>query len=176
MESSQIATLIRPAIQAGSFIWADFGSGQGAFTLALRELGGPEIEIYSVDQNAQDLKKQQHSFEEAFPGSKIHYIESDFTKPLSLPPWDGILMANSLHFVKNQAAFLAQARSDLKPGGKLLVVEYDTDRGNPFVPHPLSFGTFQKLAVAQGFQKPKRLATGPSQYWNQMYSALATKA
>ena len=43
-----------------------------------------------------------------------------------------------------------RAAAHLRPGGAFVVVEYDADRGNPWVPHPFSAGSWDGLAAAAG--------------------------
>jgi len=83
-------------------------------------------------------------------------------------------MANSLHFFWNKEKVLRHVATFLKPGGMLLLVEYNVDRGNPWVPHPLSFETFHELAPRAGFSKPRLLAKHPSGFLREFYSALCT--
>jgi hypothetical protein len=80
-------------------------------------------------------------------------------------------MANALHFVEDKAAVLALVRGYLKPGGRLLLVEYDSDRGNAWVPHPLSFETWRDVSADAGFVETRKLATVPSRFLRQIYSA-----
>jgi hypothetical protein len=63
----------------------------------------------------------------------------------------------------------------LKPGGALLLVEYNVDRGNPWVPYPLSFETFRELAPRAGFGEPRLLGHHPSRFLREFYSALTFK-
>jgi ubiquinone/menaquinone biosynthesis C-methylase UbiE len=153
-------------------VWADFGAGSGAFTLALRELAGPDVEIWSIDRDASALRAQREAFDRQFPNSKLHTTTADFTKPLALPPLDGILAANAIHFVRDQVLLLGDWRAYLKPGGRIVLVEYDTDTGNSWVPHPVSFASLANLARDAGYSPPELLAVHPSRYHNRMYAAV----
>lgn len=81
-------------------------------------------------------------------------------------------MANSLHFFRNKERLLEQIRGYLKPGGRLVLVEYNADSGNPWVPYPLSFETFQQVARRAGYVEPQLLETTPSRFLGQIYSAV----
>jgi hypothetical protein len=49
------------------------------------------------------------------------------------------------------------------------------DKGNLWVPHPLTFETWQRLAPQAGFSAPRPLAKAPSSFLKEFYSALAYK-
>jgi SAM-dependent methyltransferase len=165
--------LLRPGVVPGD--WADLGSGWGAFTLALADLLGPGARIHSVDRDAGALRRQREEMEGRFPDARVDYRQADFTRPLDLPPLDGVLMANSMHFVREKGPLLARVHDLLKPGGGLLLVEYDGDRGNPWVPHPLSYGSWELLAATCGFGRTRLLARIPSRYFGAIYSALSIR-
>ena len=55
--------LIKCGIPNPGGVWVDFGSGAGAFTLALAELLGSSGEIYSIDKNLNALIKQGYALE-----------------------------------------------------------------------------------------------------------------
>lgn len=111
--------------------------------------------------------------ERAFPGTALHTYAADFTRPLEVPPLDGILAANSLHYVRDQVALLRRWRSYLAPSGRLIVVEYDTDRGNHWVPHALSFETFSRIAQDAGFTAPERIGAQSSRFLGGFFAGLA---
>ena len=56
-----------------------------------------------------------------------------------------------------------------------MLVEYGADRGNPWVPYPLSFSTWAKLAAAAGFADTRQLASVPSRFLGSIYSAVSVR-
>jgi ubiquinone/menaquinone biosynthesis C-methylase UbiE len=175
MQHQDHVQLIRHAIDAPGGTWAELGSGGGAFTLALADLLGPAAQIYSVDRDSRALQEQARAMRAHFPAVAVEYLTADFTRKLELPTLDGILMANSLHFVSHKGAVLEQLRSYLRPDGCLLLVEYNADHGNPWVPYPLAYPTWEKLALQHGFRQTRLLATVPSRFLREMYAALSIK-
>jgi ubiquinone/menaquinone biosynthesis C-methylase UbiE len=174
MNHNDHMNLIRKGLpETGGGVWADIGSGDGAFTLALAELLGSGSVIYSVDQDRGALRRQEQSLAGRYPEVTVHYVTADFTQSLSLPPMDGILMANSLHFVRHKERVMERIRGYLKDDGRFLLVEYNTDRGNRWVPHPLSFQSWQTLAHQVGFSHTELLATTPSSYLGEFFSTLS---
>lgn len=162
---------------SGKSVWLDLGAGEGAFTLALAELVPPGATIHAVDKDARALAENERAHARFARGRATAALEAhlgDFTKPLDLPPADGVVMANSLHFIRDKGPVLARVRAMLKPGAPLLLVEYDADAGNPWVPYPLSFDTWKTVAVANGFAEPRLLASEPSRFLRRIYSAAAT--
>jgi ubiquinone/menaquinone biosynthesis C-methylase UbiE len=175
MEHRDHVNLLRRGIPVAGGQWADFGSGEGAFTLALRELIGADGEIWSIDKDRGRLERQRQLFRTRFPGSNVQFLAADLSRPMELPQLDGIVMANSLHFFRDKEDVLRKVYGYLKEPGRLVLVEYNVDSGNMWVPHPLSFETFRALAPQVGFSQPELLATVPSHFLREMYSALALK-
>ena len=172
MQHEDHVALLRGGIAGPGGVWADLGSGTGAFTLALADLLGPTAEIYSVDKDRGALKEQERAMRARFPAVTVHYLAADFSRKLELPPLDGVVMANSLHYQRDKDAVLQLVRGYLRPGGRLLLVEYNADRGNPWVPYPLSYSTWEAVARQNGFAETRLLARVPSRFLNEMYSAL----
>lgn len=173
MDHHDHVNLLKPAELEPGASWADLGAGTGAFTFALREVIGPAASIHAVDKDRSSLKELEQGYLARFGSTdnlRIHI--GDLSRVDSLPLLDGILMANSLHYFKDKARVLGHLKTFLKPNGKLLVVEYNVDSGNPWVPYPFSFGTFGKLAAQAGFAEPRLLATHPSRFLREFYSAL----
>jgi ubiquinone/menaquinone biosynthesis C-methylase UbiE len=171
--ADHVQLLKNGGIQTGR-VWADLGSGAGAFTLALADLLGESGTIHSVDRDAGALREQARAMAAQFPKITLHQTAMDFTKPLDLPPLDGIVMANSLHFIQRKEPLLERLKALLRPNGRLILVEYNVDSGNPYVPYPLSYGTWEQLAKRCGFATTRLLATVPSRWLKEIYSAVST--
>ena len=139
-------------------VWADLGSGWGAFTLALADLLGPGATIYSVDKDRSSLREQEGEVHRRFPGTKMHYMQADFTKRLDLPALDGIVMANALHFVRRKEPVLEMLRAYLKPDGRLILVEYNARFGQSMGAIPIvvwhvgAIGGADRIRVDQAAQ------------------------
>lgn len=170
--------LLAPGITRPGGVWADVGSGIGYFTLALCQLLGPEAEIYSIDRNTRALEKQKRGLGKLAPEAKVHYVAADFTQPLDLPPLDGVVMANALHYVRleRQGPVLAGIASHLKPDGVFILVEYEARFGNPWVPYPVNYSSFEYLASEAGLRDVRRIAALPSSFMREMYSALGVRS
>jgi len=168
--------LLRPAVAPGG-TWADIGAGSGAFTLALADLLGPGGLIVAVDRDGGALRENAAVVAARFPALALETVRGDLTGTLVLPGLDGIVAANSLHFVPRdrQVAVVRALAGHLRPGGAFVVVEYDADRGNPWVPHPFSYPSWERLAVAAGLIDPRRIGRVPSRFLGAIYSAVADR-
>jgi ubiquinone/menaquinone biosynthesis C-methylase UbiE len=180
MNHQDHVNLLRYGVPAPGEVWADFGSGWGAFTLALADLIGPLGEIYSIDKDRSALKDQERAMQMRFPDrgpAVTHYLVADFTQPIELPQLDGAVMANALHFQRQneKVLVLELLYHYLRPGGRFILVEYNIDRGNPWVPYPISYPHWQVLAQESGFTGTQQLATRPSRTFHQIYSAVSFK-
>lgn len=175
MNHADHVALIRDGATGSGPLWADLGSGDGAFTLALADLLGPSATIYSVDRDQAALRRQADEMAARFPDVALRQLAADFSRQLSLPSLDGILMANSLHFVAEKPAVLNSLLQHLRAGGRFMLVEYDADEGNPWVPYPLSFRSWVDLAAGAGLRDTRRLASVPSRFLGSIYSALSLR-
>ena len=87
-----------------------------------------------------------------------------------------LLILYSVHFFRDKEKVLKHVRSFMKLSGVLLIVEYNVDSGNPWVPYPFTFETFRTLAQRAGFNEPRLLGTHPSRFLKGFYSAATTPA
>lgn len=177
MNDRDAVALLRPAVVApAGAVWADLGAGTGVFTRALAALLGPDAAIHAVDADASALRAVSAWAGGLRGGPSVTVTRGDVSRPLALPPLDGVVMANVLHFLPDQPAALSLVASYLRPGGRLVLVEYEGRRPNPWVPHPVSIARFRDLAAGAGFTAPAVVATRPSAYGGDLYVATADRA
>lgn len=169
--------LIAPAIHSPGTHWADLGAGTGTFTRALATLLGPHGTVDAIEPD--DASRTEMSRLNARGGvgrAEIVASSGDFTRSLPLRDLSGVLLANSLHFVPytQQSAIMGLLGSYLAPGGRIVVVEYDRESGNQWVPYPVSASKFVALCKAAGFAAPVEAGRMPSAFGGQMYCRWTT--
>ena len=158
--------------------WLELGAGEGAFTLALADLLGSAAEITAIDRDAAALRRLAVELAARFPAARLTTVTADFGRPPALagPPYDGLLAANALHFVRDPAAVLARLVPLLRPAARVVVVEYDVDRGNPWVPHPFSYRTWRRIAADAGLVGTREIGRVPSRFLGAIYAAASDVA
>lgn len=173
MNHTDHVALLRGGIDQPGGVWADFGSGTGAFTLALADLIGPAGVIYSIERDRSALAQQERALRERFPNSIVHYRSADFTRPIDLPALAGIVMANALHFQRTPQPIVQLLKSYLRSQGRFILVEYNIEQGNSAVPYPVSYRMWAELAQQCGFTHTQLLLTRPSRFLKEIYSAVS---
>jgi SAM-dependent methyltransferase len=143
--------------------------------LAVADLLGPGATVIAVDRDARALAENRRAMAGSFPETRLVTLVADFRDALAVAPLDGLVAANSLHFVRRdeQAAIMSALAARLKPGAPFAVVEYDADRGNPWVPHPFSATAWPGLAHAAGLVDARETGRVPSRFLGAIYSAIA---
>lgn len=145
--------------QSVQSVWADLGCGDGLFAQALDHYLYPGSKIFCVDKRTRpDLKISESNVEFVF-------IKADFEKDyLPFEKLDGILMANSLHYVKDKISFLKNCMK-MFHNKTFLIVEYDSDIPvSTWVPYPLSFESLKKLFNSLSFHSVIRIGEHASLY------------
>ncbi len=152
--------LIQPSAPFPKSRWADLGCGSGLFTRALATLLPSGSRIYAVDQNMKGFIANPDVID-----VRVIPVEMDFeSDDFPFNDLDGILMANSLHFVKDKMKLNRKLESSFHGSGIFIVVEYDTDVTNHWVPYPVSYLSLQKLFRLAGYSTITRLGEKPSAF------------
>ena len=170
MTLKEAIDLIRPGIIPAYGTWADIGAGTGLFTMALLEILS-DGKVIAVDKSPHVLYESGIG-NSTLPNTRnreskiiVEIMEGDFNKPLHLPPLDGIIMANALHYANDHVAVLKNVLSTLKPKGSFILIEYDTNKPNPpWVPNPISFEKCKELFGVVGLNDPEIIGRRKSVY------------
>lgn len=174
MEIKDATELIRfPINVKGVQTWADLGCGTGLFTKALASLLPQKSIIHAIDVDAKGLQK----IPKEYNGVTIETSAMDFSPGAFAPhELDGILMANSLHYVENKELFLKRMMDTLKEDGWFLLVDYDMSKANPWVPYPLPIAAAEALFLKCNARSFQVLNQRKSVFGEQMmYAAMVKK-
>lgn len=181
MKPSDALALLEGAVPHRPGVWADLGAGEGTFTRALAELIGRGSRIYAVDREGSGFTSLTRWASEH--GMDIVPVRADFTAPFELPGLaeagpglDGMLLANALHYVAEPEAVLEQLTKRLRPGGRVVLVEYDHRPANRWVPYPIAAERWPSLAGAAGLVRPRLTASKASAFGGDLYVATAERA
>jgi ubiquinone/menaquinone biosynthesis C-methylase UbiE len=149
--------------------WCELGAGKGTFTLALAQLLAPGTMIYAVDFDQRALQQ----IPDQYDGVTIRKIIGDIESPsLRFPSVEGVLMANTLHFVKEPRVLLSKLAS---VANRFLIVEYERSRPHRWVPYPLDFERLRRLFAEVGMDQVEKITTRPSLFGGTMYAAFAER-
>jgi tRNA A58 N-methylase Trm61 len=173
MDSRDAAKLIAPGVHRGER-WADLGAGTGTFTLALARLIGPAGAVYAVDRDASAVHALEALATDPEEGAAPIVVRpGDLTEPLDVPPLDGVLLANALHFVdaRVQAEVLRHIAVRLASTGRIVVVEYENRSPSRWVPFPISLTRLTDLAREAKLGVPQAIGWRRSAFGGTMYAA-----
>jgi hypothetical protein len=167
MKISEVAAFIHtPIIEwARPQSWCDLGCGTETFTMALARSLAPGSTIHAVDLDRGALG----GIPDEYHGVTIRKVLGDLrSSELRLPSVNGILMANSLHFIQDQQLLL---RKLLPVTDYFLIVE--RSRSSPWGPYPVGFEKLCQLFSEAGMEHIEKLAARRSRFGDTMYSAFA---
>ncbi|MGN7756769.1 class I SAM-dependent methyltransferase [Chryseobacterium sp. 22532] len=148
-------------------VWADLGCGSGTFTSALAHLLPNGSHIYAVDNQSQNFPKSLGN------NVSVDFIKADFgDSDFNFSNLNGILMANSLHYIKDKVLLINRLEKYLSADKKFVIIEYDTAIANQWVPYPIHFLKLKELFTNLGYLKIIKLGEQQSIFGQgSLYSA-----
>ena len=147
MTHEEAVDFLKNGVESKQGVWLDLGAGSGVFSKALAELLPSQSTVYAIDKEPSVLNISSSR-------NKIISLQSDFENLPELPKFDGILMANALHYLASPVPFLQDLLKSLRPNGSFLMIEYDMEEANPWVPFPIPFQRWTKICSEVGLTKP----------------------
>ena len=164
-EESPDAALDAIGIHKGDVI-ADIGAGVGYFTWRMAERAGPDGKVYANDIQPEMLARLKQNV----AARGLHNVETVLGMPADprLPPGavDMALLVDVYHEFSQPQKMLHGIRQALKPGGRLVLLEYRKE--DPKVPirpeHKMSVAEVKAEIEPEGFRFEKSLETLPRQH------------
>jgi predicted methyltransferase len=140
------------AISPGSTV-ADIGAGSGYFTERLADVVGPAGHVIAIDVDSDALRQLAGRFKTtpAVVVQRGRAADPDLA-PASL---DAVLMVDAFHEVEMPDAMLAALRRDLRPGGRLVVIDRPAKEWAPGS-HTIPEARVLAQAEAAGFRLRER--------------------
>ncbi len=118
----------------GGTVAVDLGAGTGAFALRLAPLLGTKGKVYAVD----DSDDMLGILKSRKPPPNLNWVKADFTATgLESGIADFCMAAFVLHETKEPQKLLDEAYRLLKPGGRLLAVEWRAEFDSPGPPQKI---------------------------------------
>lgn len=147
----------------------DFGAGTGHYARAASMAVGASGKIYAVDVQEDLLKHLKLNLLEHHRRN-IETVWGDIEKSggthLKDASLDAVIVANTLCQIDDARAMLAEIRRTLKPGGKVLVVDWAGSYGGmgPAPERVVPEHIAEELFISGGFYKEKSFRGGPHHY------------
>jgi predicted methyltransferase len=133
---------------------ADIGCGNGFYTFRLADLVGPKGRVYAVDIQPEMLELLKSEAKRRKTGENVTPVLGTVVDP-KLPPAsvDLAFLVDVYHEFDHPVEMLAALKKSLKPGGRLVLVEFRLE--DPEVPikllHRMSKAQMKKEMDANGF-------------------------
>ena len=137
--------------------------------------------MIAVDADARAVAALRKLAAQSTPArARIDAVVGDFTRLADVEalrdvPLDGALLANALHFTRDPAPVLEDVAGRLRPGGRLIVVEYEGRPANRWVPYPIDRARVAGIAADLGLGPPQQLGERRSRYGGVMYAVSLTR-
>ena len=147
----------------------DFGAGSGYYARTAAAIVGPSGKVYAIDVQEdvlKHLKLNTHSHHQSI----IETVWGDFEKRggtrLRDASLDAVMLANVFFQVENRDGLLEEVKRVLKPGGKLMLVDWAGSYGGigPAESQVVSEHQAEDFFINGGFHKVKSFRSGPHHY------------
>ncbi|PIQ68523.1 MAG: hypothetical protein COV91_03655 [Candidatus Taylorbacteria bacterium CG11_big_fil_rev_8_21_14_0_20_46_11] len=168
MFSSPSYTIEQCGFQSGMKV-ADLGAGSGALSLLVARHVGDSGKVYAVEvqkdllERLKNLAKHDHVL-------NIEIIWGDIEQPngthLKDHTVDMAIASNVLFQVEHKEGFVKEAKRILKPGGKVVLVDWSESFGGmgPSSEHVVGEQQGRALFEAGGFEFVKKIDAGEHHY------------
>lgn len=147
----------------------DLGAGSGHYARSAAAIVAPGGKVYAIDVQ-EDVLKHLKLNTHAHHTKYLETVWGDIEKPggthLRDASLDAAILANVFFQAENRFALLAELKRVLKPGGKLLLVDWAGSYGGigPSADKVVSERDAEGFFITGGFYKVKSFRAGPHHY------------
>lgn len=165
MEEHPDQALDALAIQPGMTV-ADVGAGTGYFTLRLARRVGPSGKVYANDIQPEMLRILRQNAARAGLRNIQTVLGGESDPKLPAGALDLILLVDVYHEFSQPQKMLDHLRDDLKPDGRLVLLEYRKEDPNiPIRPeHKMSVAEVKTETEAEGLRLSQVIESLPRQH------------
>lgn len=148
---------------------ADLGAGTGHYTQAAASIVGSDGVVYAVDVQ-EDVLRHLKDAAERKKLYNIKYIWGNLERAASTnlrdQTVDAVILSNTLFQIENRFALLSEIKRIIKPGGKVLVIDWAGSYGGmgPTPEKVVSEHDAEAFFIDGGFHKVKNFRAGPHHY------------
>ncbi len=146
---------------------ADIGAGPGYFTIPLARAVGPRGRVYAVDPEPRNLERLRHRLDKRGARNVTPVLSRGDDPYLPAGVCDLVLIIDTYHHFPDGPAFLRRAMRALKPGGRLVGIDFqkrETPVGPP-VEHRVAREEFLRDATRAGLRLIAEHRFLPYQYF-----------
>lgn len=166
--SDPARTIAQFDLQSGSRV-ADLGAGVGTLSILAAHAVGDAGKVYAVEVQKNLLGKLQKNVKEARV-QNVEVLWGDIERPngthLTDDAVDAVIASNVLFQVERKDAFVMEVKRILKPGGRVLVVDWTASFSGmgPHIDHVVTEPEAKRLFEQGGFKLVKKIEVGEHHY------------
>ena len=162
----QPETLLRDLGLVEGMTLADIGCGPGFFTIPAAHIVGEHGSVFAADIEGEMLSTVRSRASEAGL-TNVHIVKTNEREiPIAPGVCDIVLLAYIIHEVEHRASFLHRASRLLKPGGRLIILEWEKieEPNGPPIDERLTPEDTAADAQAAGLKPVEARSLTPNQY------------
>jgi len=153
------------AIKPGMVV-ADVGAGTGYFLPPLNKAVGPKGRVIAIDVEKNLISHIEKRIMRQKLGSTTAQLSPKNDPKLKAKSVDQVLIVDTWHHIQGRAQYGKKLKKGLKPGGKVVIVDFSPDAKGPGPKkeHRLASDIVMKELQAAGFKAKLLKETLPHQY------------
>ena len=175
MDHRDHVALIRAGVTGAGPRWLGARGGEGAFTLALADLLGPGGDMIAWTATHRRSPGTMEARKPGIPGRPPSRRRRPATsrKPSRRTSSTGSSPPTASTSWRTGVPSSRRSATARRAGtGRFVLVEYDADHGNPWVPHPFSFATWRRDSASRRLREPALIHRVPSRFLGAIYGAV----